>query len=198
MMEEPTTQRSADTAARTGRRVWVKLGLLTGLVGVAGGLAWHTGARLSKVGVTPEGEAVDAAFWQQTLNQPDGTLVSLSAFQGRALVLNFWATWCPPCVEEMPLLNSFYQQNKANGWQVVGIAVDQLNPVRRFVEQNHLEFPVLMAGFAGIDLSKRLGNAQGSLPFTAVFSAASRLVHRKMGRLGPSDLLTWLAPPRGR
>ncbi|GAB4210944.1 MAG: hypothetical protein Fur007_00190 [Rhodoferax sp.] len=192
-MSESESNGTASAEHGLDRRAWGKVALVAGVVGVGAGLAWRTRQRLAQGGASSVGEPVDPAFWQQSLNRPDGVALLLSAFQGRPLVLNFWATWCPPCVEEMPLLNSFYQQNKDKGWQVLGLAVDQAAPVQRFIAQNDIAFPVAMAGFAGIELSKRLGNTQGALPFTVVFSAAARVVHRKMGRVNASDVLAWVA-----
>jgi thiol-disulfide isomerase/thioredoxin len=133
----------------------------------------------------------ETRFWQQqfpTLTQ--GTL-STAAFRGKPLVLNFWATWCPPCIEELPLLNAFFNENKAKGWQVLGLAVDQLAPVTRFVVQNPFSYPVAMAGYAGTELSQSLGNISGGLPFTVVFAAAGHVLQRKLGRLTTDDLRAW-------
>ncbi len=111
------------------------------------------------------------------------------------MVLNFWATWCPPCVEELPLLNAFFNENRAKGWQVLGLAVDQAAPVTRFLTQSPLAFPVALAGFPGIEVSKSLGNLSGGLPFTVVFGAAGTVLHRKMGKLTPDDLHAWTKLP---
>jgi len=78
-------------------------------------------------------ESVLAALWAAEFEQPDGTPLTLAQFKGQPLVVNFWATWCTPCVEEMPLLNAFYQQNKSKSWQVLGLAIDQPSAVKRFL-----------------------------------------------------------------
>jgi thiol-disulfide isomerase/thioredoxin len=138
---------------------------------------------------------VENRFWQQefpTLTK--GTLTTV-AFRGKPLVLNFWATWCPPCIEELPLLNAFFNENRAKGWQVLGLAVDQLAPVTRFVAQNPFSYPVAMAGYAGTELGQSLGNISGGLPFTVVFAAAGHVLQRKLGRLTPDDLRAWATIP---
>ncbi len=117
--------------------------------------------------------------------------MSLAAFKGKPVLVNFWATWCPPCVEELPLLDRFYQENKANSWQVVGIAVDQRDPVVRFLGKMPLQYPVVLAGISGIELGKSLGNLSGGLPFTVVLGSDGLIAHRKMGRVTPDDLKTW-------
>ena len=134
---------------------------------------------------------VESALWQQTFHQVDGTVLRMAAFKGRPLVLNFWATWCPPCVEELPLLSAFFTGNKHKSWQVLGLAVDQAKPVQRFLDQSPLSFPVALAGFPGVELSRSLGNLTGALPFTVVFGAGGEIQHRKMGKLKSVDLEAW-------
>lgn len=114
----------------------------------------------------------------------------MAAFKGKPLLVNFWATWCPPCVEELPLLNGFFHENQSKNWQVLGIAVDKLDAVQRFLLKTQLQFPVAMAGMEGTALSRTLGNLGGGLPFTVVFDPRAKVVHRKMGILKPDELQT--------
>jgi thiol-disulfide isomerase/thioredoxin len=122
-------------------------------------------------------------------------MLGAASFKGKPLMLNFWATWCPPCVEELPLLNAFFNENKAKGWQVLGLAVDQAEPVRRFLTHSPLEFPVALAGFPGMEISKSLGNFSSGLPFTVLFNSDGAVVHRKMGRVSPDELQVWALLP---
>lgn len=117
----------------------------------------------------------------------------MRSFLGRPLLLNFWATWCPPCVEELPLLNAFHARQQARGWQVVGLAVDQPAAVRQFLGRLPLAFPVGIAGFAGTDISRGLGNLGGGLPFSVVFDRQGAVVHQKVGKLSEADLAQWAA-----
>lgn len=133
------------------------------------------------------------ALWGQDFQTPEGQALSMASFRGRPLLLNFWATWCPPCVAELPLLNQFFKDQKAKGWQVLGLAVDQPSAVRTFLGRAPVDFPVGMAGLNGTDLSRALGNLTGGLPFTVLFDAKGRTVHRKIGQLSPTDLQAWLA-----
>lgn len=141
----------------------------------------------------PESEQPDPqlSLWQQQFLQPDGRTLAMADFRGHPLVLNFWATWCPPCVEELPLLDRFYDQNIAKGWQVLGLAVDESEPVKRFLARSPVKFPVAMAGFSGVALSRSLGNLAGGLPFTLVFDAAGQVIHRKIGAVTEDDLAGW-------
>ena len=158
--------------------------------GLAGaGAAWlkHEPQQLT-AGQT---SAVQDALWAMSFDTPDGQPQPMSSFRGKPLLLNFWATWCPPCVEELPLLDAFYQEQKAKGWQVLGLAVDQPSAVRKWLQAKPLSFAVGMAGLNGTELSKSLGNLAGSLPFTAVFGASGALLHRKTGKVSKEELLQW-------
>ena len=117
----------------------------------------------------------------------------MSGFKGRPLLINFWATWCPPCVEELPLINTFYLQHKAAGWQVLGLAVDGASAVNKFLEKMPLAFPVALAAMSGVELGRNLGNLTGGLPFSVALSADGRVLQRKMGRLTSDDLAAWSA-----
>ena len=117
----------------------------------------------------------------------------MAPLRGRPLLVNFWATWCPPCVEELPLLSAFYTENKANGLQLVGLAIDKAEPVSRFLARSPVSFPVALAGMEGVELTRELGNAAGGLPFSVLFDAGGRLRERKIGQLHEADLTVWRA-----
>ncbi|MFZ2326545.1 MAG: TlpA disulfide reductase family protein [Rhodoferax sp.] len=157
-----------------------------GLLGV--GAAWW---RTQTPDAPPHSPPAEG-FWTSQFEMPQGGTVSMSALRGRPLLVNFWATWCAPCVEELPLINDFYRQNKANGWQVVGLAVDKLAPVQAFLQKMPLDFPVGMAGLVGAELSRGMGNLVGGLPFSVVLGSDGMVLQRKMGRLVPDDLANWL------
>jgi thiol-disulfide isomerase/thioredoxin len=115
----------------------------------------------------------------------------MASLHGRPLVLNFWATWCPPCIKELPELDRFHREWSSKGWRVVGLAVDGVRPVREFLQKQPLSFAVGMAGLDGSALSRQLGNEQGALPFTAVFDRRGRLAHRKLGQTDFEELSAW-------
>ena len=165
---------------------------------LAGGVALAAaglgaGTALWRHRVAPEGgdEALDPVFWTTRLERPEGGELDLASLRGRPTLVNFWATWCPPCVEELPLLDAFFREQRASGWQVVGLAIDRPDAVRRFLGTTPVSFPVGIAGLSGTDLVRRLGNTAGGLPFTLVLGADGRVAVRKMGRLDRADLTAW-------
>jgi thiol-disulfide isomerase/thioredoxin len=131
------------------------------------------------------------ALWTAEFETPDGQTLKMQNFQGKPLVVNFWATWCPPCIEEMPLLDVFFRQNMSKGWQMIGLAVDQPSRVRQFLAQQAVSYPIGFAGLQGTDLGRVLGNAQGGLPFTVVLDAKGGLIQRKLGKLSIQDINAW-------
>ena len=131
------------------------------------------------------------AVWASEFDTPKGETLKLADFRGKPLVLNFWATWCPPCVEEMPLLDAFFRQNSFNGWQVIGLAIDQPSLVKRFIGQFPVEYPIALGGMNGSELGRLLGNAQGGLPFTVVFDATGNVKVQKLGKLSADEIKSW-------
>lgn len=168
--------------------------MLYGGVAVAAGLAGASAAwwKFQPHDTAPAVPAKAAeSFWSMSFDSPDGKALPMSSFRGKLLLVNFWATWCPPCVEELPLLDFFYQENKDKNLQIVGLAVDQPSAVRTWLQTRPLNFPVGMAGLGGTELSKSLGNSSGSLPFTVLFSPSGLLLHRKIGKVLPEELVQW-------
>jgi thiol-disulfide isomerase/thioredoxin len=129
-----------------------------------------------------------AAFWRLKLPTTDGRELAVSSLRGKPLLINFWATWCAPCVEEMPLLNAFYLQHAAKGLQLLGIAADKASSVESFLQRTPVSFPIVLAGFEGISLSKQLGNETGGLPHTLFLDAKGTILFQKKGQLTSDDL----------
>ena len=131
------------------------------------------------------------ALWNAKFDTPDGQVLKMQNLQGRPLVINFWATWCAPCVEEMPLLDIFFRQNVAKGWQMVGLAIDQPSRVRQYLSQNAISYPIGLAGVTGTELGRLLGNEIGGLPFTVVLDGKGGLIQRKLGKLSAQEIQAW-------
>lgn len=176
-------EQKSNTSPKRRRALYAMAAVVAGLAGA--GLAWwrHTPAPLD--------QTTALQLWGLEFDTPTGSRLALSSLRGRPLLINFWATWCPPCVEELPLLNAFFEENKAKGWQIVGIAVDKLEPVKTFLQRQPLAFPVALAGMDGLALSKSLGNQVGGLPFTVLVGADGSILNRKIGKLSARDLTLW-------
>lgn len=170
-------------APKRRRALFAAVAALAGLAGA--GLAWW------RYSPRPAEVELDADFWSLGFDTPAGSRLTLHSLRGRPVLINFWATWCPPCVEELPLLNAFYQENAANGWQILGLAVDKPEPVRAFLARQPLAFPVALAGTQGLDLSRKLGNQVGGLPFSVLIGADGAILQRKIGKLTERDLAIW-------
>ncbi|HEV7912854.1 MAG TPA: TlpA disulfide reductase family protein [Albitalea sp.] len=136
-------------------------------------------------------DAPDPSFWQMRFEQPGGGTLAMASMRGQPLLVNFWATWCAPCVREMPMLDRFHRQRHAAGWRVVGLAIDGAAPVQEFLTKLPVGFPIGLAGIEGIELARSLGNHAGALPFTVLFDRSGRIVERKLGALEPAQLDRW-------
>jgi thiol-disulfide isomerase/thioredoxin len=169
------------------RRHWL-LGA-AGVAALGAGVAWRAW-REDHAGGADNGAA--EAFWTLSLPTPTGALLPVAPFRGRPLVVNFWATWCPPCVKEMPELDRFARQFAGRGWQVLGIAIDQAAAVQKFLQQAPVGFPVVLADTSvGLEWVRRLGNPSGGLPFTIQFDAEGRITRRKLGPTTFDELTGW-------
>lgn len=180
------TEAGAAAPPARSRRWWLA-GVSAAALAAGAGVAWW---RQRSAGATDA--AVDR-FWALNFNSPQGAPLAMASFKGRPLLLNFWATWCPPCVEEMPLLDRFFRQHQPRGWQVLGLAVDQPSAVRNWLQKTPVAFPIGMAGLEGTDLARSLGNLTGGLPFTVVLGPDGQVRQRRMGRVSEADLQAWSA-----
>ncbi len=144
---------------------------------------------------TPPG-AGEAAARQQLLHlklpDPRGQEVKLEQWQGKTLVVNFWATWCPPCQKEMPVFSRLQQAWRERGVQFIGIAVDSAGNVERFADKTPVAYPLLVGGTEVMRLSKDLGNPSLGLPFTLIIKADGQIHARKLGGIEENEMDTLL------
>jgi thiol-disulfide isomerase/thioredoxin len=124
----------------------------------------------------------------------EGREHSLTEWTGKVLVVNFWATWCPPCVKEIPAFVQLQAELEARGLQFVGIALDDPQAAADFVRAHRVNYPVLAGADDVSTLMQGLGNAIGALPYTVVFDRGGRVVHTHQGEWSRDGALTVLEP----
>ena len=168
--------------------------LVISLLALAAGL----GASWLDRQAAPTAEPAVQTLWVQQWPGPDGQPQSLETLRGQITVVNFWATWCAPCVEEMPALSALYQQiQQASGAprprvEFIGVAIDRADQVAEFARRSPVSYPLVVAGAAGSELGRALGNEAGALPFTAVIDSNGRVVERTLGIVDLEKLRTLL------
>ncbi len=173
---------------RAPRRQWALLGgaaLIALVLGFALGTLRHQPAA-AKVGAE--------ALYQTAFDDLAGAPTPLARWRGQVLVLNFWATWCPPCREEIPEFIQTQERLGARGLQIVGIAIDDAQAVAGFVAELKVNYPTLMGGFSGTDFARALGNRSGGLPFTAIVDRNGAVVAAKAGKLTGAELEALVTP----
>jgi thiol-disulfide isomerase/thioredoxin len=170
-------------------------GLLVAIVAAGGGaLASHwlrsktdtQVAQEAPPAISPQ-DAVKA-LWVEPVTNADGKPQSLSIYKGHPVVVNFWASWCGPCVEEMPALAELHHEYAGHGVIFVGLGVDSAQNVQTFLKKVPVDYPVFVAGFGAADLARAFGNTAGGLPFTVVIDANGRVRSTKLGQVQPEEL----------
>jgi thiol-disulfide isomerase/thioredoxin len=124
----------------------------------------------------------------------DGRPQALEQWRGKVLVVNFWATWCAPCREEIPAFMKVQDKWSARGLQIVGIAIDDTDKVRPYIAELRINYPILVGGLDGIELARQAGNRLGGLPFTVVFDRKGGAVHSQLGGVNQQKLEALLEP----
>ena len=126
------------------------------------------------------------------LHALDRSIVDVPAhFAGRPVLINVWASWCGPCVKEMPALEGFAREQGANGVQVVGIALDDVDAVRAFVQRTGVTYPILIDAPGPADAGVRLGNPKGVLPYSVLLSADGVLLKQRIGPFEKGEIAGW-------
>ena len=177
----------------TARRQFV-VGAIAVVLALASGIYIGIEARggpEASVVEAPEGAPTSEAIvnlFAARLNDAEGKTLAMSQWRGRTLVVNFWATWCPPCKEEMPAFSRLQTQYAANGVQFVGIALDSADNVLNFSKQHPVTYPLLLAGSEGAELSRQLGNSLLTVPYTVVLGANGGVHTTRMGPFPKQEL----------
>ena len=154
------------------------------LIALLGGI--FTSQWISKTGLASEPSV--KAFFANPWQTPDGKAVNSAEWQGKVLVVNFWASWCPPCVEEMPTLDLLQQEYLQQNVLFVGIGIDSPSNIREFLKSTPVSYPILIGGLQGSNLSKQMGNTQGALPYTVIIDTKGKSTYTKLGKISEDEL----------
>jgi thiol-disulfide isomerase/thioredoxin len=136
----------------------------------------------------------DAAIVTASFYDLNEKLQPLAQWKGKVIVLNFWATWCPPCVAEIPEFIQIQKQYEQQGVQFIGVAIDQKSKVASFAKETGMNYPVLLGDLAGIDLARRIGNARGGLPYSVIIDRNGKVVTTQLGALSHDKLIAAITP----
>lgn len=175
------------------------LGLLiaAGMAGVTAG--WLLSQRYGPQGPGPSPASGPLVAGRQIIDPPERSIPftlpdlegrprSLSEWSGKVVVLNFWATWCPPCKKEIPALIELMETLGERGLQVVGIAIDEREAVADFIDTFGVEYPILIGGTEAIALAHAYGNGFGALPYTVIIAPDGRVVFAKAGEVTADEV----------
>jgi thiol-disulfide isomerase/thioredoxin len=163
------------------------------ILGASGATALSGGAWLASRSAPTDIHPALLALYEGKVLNVDGKGYPIAALRGKAVLLNVWAPWCAPCVEELPELSVLSQSSAAKSVQFIGLGVDNAQNISDFSIKHPVSFPLLVAGMAGTQLAKSLGNASGALPFTVLFNAAGHVLGQKTGRVRSDEIVAWIA-----
>lgn len=155
--------------------------ILTGTLSAAFGIYAAT---------TPVNSDATTNLLSRPFKDSNGQAQTLATHQGKILLVNFWATWCAPCVKEMPELSELQKEVQSKGVQIVGIGIDSPSNIKEFLQKYEISYPIMVAGMEGTDLSRQLGNKSGALPFTLLIDRNGKVAKTYLGRLKMEELHT--------
>jgi len=166
---------------------------LAAAVAGAAGFAIQT-RYLGESRTTASADAARDAAFKTTLKDLSGKPQRLDQWRGKVLVLNFWATWCEPCRKEIPEFIRVQARYVDQGLQFVGIAIDRPDKVASFADEFSFNYPLLIGELEAIELSRKLGNRLGALPFTVIIDRNGYLARVELGALDEGKLISLIEP----
>lgn len=164
------------------------LALAGGIAGVYLGRWIDDGSSRTEARLAPEGIEAGDQRPEFELRGLDGNLYHVDDWQGEVLLINFWATWCAPCREEMPMLDALQEKLGGRGLKIVGIALDTPGAVQAFTESLGIDYTILLDGATGDSLARRFGNTQGVLPYSVLVGRDGRIIDMIYGELERAPL----------
>lgn len=173
---------SARSRSRFSDPAFAVLAFGVGILAAAAGY-WMYAARIAPTALPIDG------LWSAEFKDLSGRSIKMSALKGQPMVVNFWATWCGPCVEEMPDFQRASQTPEGRKVIFVGIGIDYANNMKLFADKIGVTYLLLESGAQGLDVVKSIGNTAGVLPFTLIIDRSGAVVSRKVGRIEYAELM---------
>jgi thiol-disulfide isomerase/thioredoxin len=162
------------------------------MLGIIGFISLLIGIGASYLQHKESSKQIPTEVYQGFLNHswldPQGQAIQTDTWRNKTLVINFWASWCPPCVEEMPLIAKLNTQINPDKVTVIGIGIDSPSNIRDFLIKTPVPYQIVVGGLEGSNWGKKLGNEQGALPFTVVISPSGNQIFSKLGKLTEDDV----------
>lgn len=143
---------------------------------------------------TPNQPATQVALPDVSMADLAGKQHNFKEWQGKVLVINFWATWCPPCLKEMPEFEALQNDYAKKGLQIVGIALDDADPVKEFINSKKITYPILLGADQGTKIAHDLGNIVNTVPFTVIINKQGQVVKSHMGTFTKEELSQLITP----
>ncbi len=165
------------------RRQWIMISGIS-LLALAAGV--FSSQWISQTGLASDPSI--KAFFANPWQTPDGKSANTENWRQKVLIVNFWASWCPPCVEEMPALDKIAQEYASKNVLIVGIGIDSPSNIRQFLEMTPVSYPIVIGGLEGSNLSKQMGNTQGALPYTVIINQKGKAIYTKLGKISEEEL----------
>ncbi|HYA75937.1 MAG TPA: TlpA disulfide reductase family protein, partial [Burkholderiaceae bacterium] len=168
------------------RSAFIRFATLILVLALVGALVVKTVARRNA-----EASAAERLY-ARSFDDAEGHLQALSQWRGQYLVVNFWATWCAPCVAEMPELDRLQRQFAGRNVAIVGIGIEGEQQVREFRDRLGLRLTLLAGGYDALSLARDFGDVQGVLPYTVLLSTKGEVLHSRAGALQSGQMQAWL------
>jgi len=162
------------------------------LLGLGGGIFLNLWLSRPETAPTPQAQTDHRPEF--TLTDLKGTSRSISEWDGKVILVNFWATWCPPCVRELPAFIQLYETYQDKGFTIIGVALDNKQDVIDFVDPMGVKYPILLGDQKGIKLTQEYGNRLGVLPYTVVIDRNGRIVERHRNEMSYEEAEALIKP----
>ena len=163
---------------------------LIALIIIAGGAGFglqkaitHNSNEASPLPAKPTASVVGQPRPDFSLTDLDGKLRHISEWDGKVILVNFWATWCPPCKKEIPAFMALQEKYAEQGFQIIGVAIDDEDAVRNFAEIMDMNYPIMAAELTSLEIARSYGNRVNALPFTSFVDRQGKITHAIAGEI---------------